>query len=1453
MRYEQDGVAVWFGTPDAPAPAGEVEAASGTDRVLSTVTVGVQPPSASNSVVVTYRLNGGPPEPVAAALLTHDPNMKAQYFMARLPEFHVNDTVQYSVAAHLPGRQVPGPSQAGQLAASFRVIPDPPAEPAAARELEMERRSSDTAMRPLATGVRLSEPMPQLTPVFRPAGPVAIHPVTTGPVAVPPVTAGPVAVHPGGVAFPPGGVAGTPGGVAFPPGGMLVNGEPGAAGQGPGAPAQGPGPAEAGPVMRPMIPAMTTISLRRVPLAIDPLSTTVSHITESLLPLRTAAISRLYLGIDRLRQHMGVLQDVLAQRNLPAQLIAVLLLPDGTAGHRLQVSFDPASLGGTGPTVTVLSGETGCFHLPLPQGARVPFEGGVPLKVHGANGNATVTIPSAQIADNGLAGSVMLPTTLSPLPVSILAALTALVPVTPPATAPAQAADGRQLHVVKLGDEDSCQLSFGADQAVDSFPYGVFFRLVEPQTSIPNVASAIPAARGFLPIPSYATGALTPANAPGEVTYLDRVPVEQPLSVDGFRDRITGVTAAGTITADETVPMAGTLGIGYVLWMSQRWTFQGLGLGNLVYSLPLAPGEQQLIAIYERVDTATVQESEFFTEEETEVQSARADTSTHATFNSAFNEAVNGGSSFSTQANSSSWAAGGGFSIGIFSAGGGGGGGSTSASGSSSQWLQGQRDTTQQAAQTTHSAAENQAAARRSAMHTSMSMASASESESATTKVITNHNHTRALTLQYWEVQRLYDVATAIDGLTLTCLVPMQVVRFLPAGQPLTLADTGWVASRGGVMNRYASVIKHADVLARTLPRRFQYGLSLLQQFAADPTAEVEPFGGAAEDVLSITLTGSFVPSEDVYVAAVTKRNTRIGPVRLTNTATIPADTFASRDELIAYLTSVRQGPPVSLSGSLALPPDLNRSDVVGFEFRRAFRPVSYVLLSPELATLRTFTAIFPDSAKPSAEGLLQAAGLATQAMARATVRLTPGDQESGLGGPLLNHFQAAIQEASLNGGPQPPSRGETYANESLNGVELPAQPYPVPAVQVGPVLRYNQILEIEKMAQHVVSNTILYSRALWSSMSPDERAILLEPYTIGVPADGIADQSQMVPLLNCVENRVLGFFGNSMIMPFMIPQAVAEQMNIDPAQLQSSLLAFQQQGFTPPHSTIALPTPGVLGEAVLGHCQSAEKIDLTRFWNWADAPADTAPGIAPVSLPTSTPSIAGSLTAPNALTNLPPLINNVLTPPTPDTALLQALSKSAASQQDFSPDFTGAKELASLVTTAQKTAESARSEALTANTKLVGQAMDSATKLITTGINAATGQAQQAQKQGQGQGQQGQGQGQQGQGQGQKPGQGQQQKPGQGKGTTTGKQGQPTGTQSQTGTQPPAGGSSTGTPIADASSGDGLAAGAGDIGSGSVLGDFTTGAGAADLGAAGGAADAGLAADAGDAAILLA
>ena len=70
----------------------------------------------------------------------------------------------------------------------------------------------------------------------------------------------------------------------------------------------------------------------------------------------------------------------------------------------------------------------------------------------------------------------------------------------------------------------------------------------------------------------------------------------------------------------------------------------------------------------------------------------------------------------------------------------------------------------------------------------------------------------------------------------------------------------------------------------------------------------------------------------------------------------------------------------------------------------------------------------------------------------------------------------------------------------------LPPQPFPVPALQIAPVLRYNEILEIEKAAQHVVRNTTLYSKAVWLSLTPDERAILLDGYTIGVPTVPLAD-----------------------------------------------------------------------------------------------------------------------------------------------------------------------------------------------------------------------------------------------------------------------------------------------------------------------------------------------------------
>ena len=88
------------------------------------------------------------------------------------------------------------------------------------------------------------------------------------------------------------------------------------------------------------------------------------------------------------------------------------------------------------------------------------------------------------------------------------------------------------------------------------------------------------------------------------------------------------------------------------------------------------------------------------------------------------------------------------------------------------------------------------------------------------------------------------------------------------------------------------------------LPRGFQKGLATLRQFAGDPSAQVEPFGGAAEDVIQFTLMGTFVPGEEVWINAVTAMGTRVGPAKLApQAAPSPCPTISFRARTTCWPT----------------------------------------------------------------------------------------------------------------------------------------------------------------------------------------------------------------------------------------------------------------------------------------------------------------------------------------------------------------------------------------------------------------------------------------------------------------------------------------------------------------------------------------------------------------------
>lgn len=1051
-----------------------------------------------------------------------------------------------------------------------------------------------------------------------------------------------------------------------------------------------------------------------------------------LISNKIADVTHFRVGLATLHEHATTALGLApAVRPLPKQVRGVVLNPDRTPAARISVQpalADDVAAVGRG----VITNDEGLFILPLAavseQQRKAILAGGLGLRFTGKNAatrHAVVPVPprGAQAL-----GEIVLDEPLQPVSSSVVGALIDLVDDLPAATpdgaAPQEASPPLK---VQLG-QDACNIVFEEDAVVRRFPYKVLVRLVEPRTTTVNrvfltARSGSPReARYMAPIWD---DALVTSLELKDTRYVERVPVDKPISVDGFRDQLVGVNG-NTIGVERSVPMAGTLGLGYVLNLAQVWKYDGLSLGNLLYSLPLAPGEQQRIAVSERVATASVAELERVDIAERQHSALRENASAQATFDSAFEEHVNASSSYRNSARSSSWGVAGGIgavlgpiAIGI---GAGGGGGSSSNNGSTRSSLDGARTYTSSTAESMHRGVEREASARRSAGRTSIHLATETDRETVTTKVIANHNKAHALTIQYWEVLRKFAGTTEVEGVNLVCFVPLDLVRFLPPGQQMDLTDTLKVDTRGELLVRYALMHRHADAIHPNLPNRHREGLRLLEDFAANPRAELD-LAGPASDVLGFSLTGHFIAYERLWVNVMMRGGRRIGPVRMDSPLTaIPPRDFGTRADFLGELKRQRQaGAEVTMTAAIVIPESLDKSEITGFEIRRYFDTIDYQLdpaKNPIFDLLKNPLTAFPSLSirLPTLE---------------ASIRVEPAELERELGGPDVHDFRATVNNAA-----------ESIAADGIgSAMELPPGGLPVAALESNPVLGFRDMMKIERTLQHVVRHTLVYSKAVWSSLTPEERVVMLEGYTIGLPeegldAEGFTDPSQNVPLLNCVVNQVLGYYGNCMIMPFSIPASLAVKLAGDPngdgaenraplttGDVQEALTRFHQEAFSPPVSHFTLPTRGVLGEAVLGHCAAAEKIDLTRFWNWQDSAGDEATAIENVALRAND---LAQLTAPATLSNLPTIINNVAGEGSGATlgALAQALAGKAPAQSDFSTEFLGQTTLTTLGGKTIDSAESARKDALNSATQLAGKALDAGVDVFKTRLSTATAAA---------------------------------------------------------------------------------------------------------------------------------
>ena len=222
-------------------------------------------------------------------------------------------------------------------------------------------------------------------------------------------------------------------------------------------------------------------------------------------------------------------------------------------------------------------------------------------------------------------------------------------------------------------------------------------------------------------------------------------------------------------------------------------------------------------------------------------------------------------------------------------------------------------------------------------------------------------------------------------------------------------------------------------------------------------------------------------------------------------------------------------------------------------------------------------------------------------------------------------------------------------------------------------------------LRNHLNDNALYYSQAIWRSLDQQTLVALLGPFTV-----------KNKRLVDYLDTNPIAVNGNYLVFLF---EDETDQTWID------WLATKIKKEFSQVRS-IALPTGGVWAEGLLSRANSAEKIDLTRFWNWQDSPIPfAAPDIAALQAGQHTVEStqrAGSLDL--------PVVNIVNPQPIPIMDGLSAIT-SAITQGNMFRDMSG---LAGTQGLAQA--------GLQATTQLTGSALNAATSLAGSFVPLAGG-----------------------------------------------------------------------------------------------------------------------------------
>ncbi len=352
-----------------------------------------------------------------------------------------------------------------------------------------------------------------------------------------------------------------------------------------------------------------------------------------------------------------------------------------------------------------------------------------------------------------------------------------------------------------------------------------------------------------------------------------RIKLASPVDVMDFKKKM--------YSDPDNYPQMTSLGIGYVLNMHQAWVPDGFALGSLIYSLILAPGEEQRLVVREKKQSYSLSDDAEGMDSDSQTYELSQVDDTTAAYNYALNQLSKGNSNYNYEAGTNSFGGGyggavnfnwGGF-LNLGSAHGFSGAWSKSkGSGSSSASQSNAHNEASSAAQTFQHSIKSAADRISQSKRISMRTATSEESNSVAPKIVANHNHSHAMTIQYWEVMRRFRLETCVDGVDLVLFVPLKLIRFLPNEQSYLLDDPSSTPgtsvltfNRSKFNARYKVLLQYADTLFGLLPNQYRTGLNLIKRYAALPNWIMEETESESK-TLKMTFNANFMSFDDVTV-----------------------------------------------------------------------------------------------------------------------------------------------------------------------------------------------------------------------------------------------------------------------------------------------------------------------------------------------------------------------------------------------------------------------------------------------------------------------------------------------------------------------------------------------------------------------------------------------------------